>query len=143
MLSEKRGLCVGGLPYRGRSGGGPKYFSIAAAPSFPACTASTTSLPPFTASPPAKTPLILVAQLAIVIFPLVFIIPLSIINRSNGICPAALITISTSNANVSPVSTGLLLPLASGSPNFITLQIISVTLLLLPFNSFGAANQII
>ena len=40
-----------------------KYFNIEAAPSFPACTASTTSLPPFTQSPPANTPSIFVEQL--------------------------------------------------------------------------------
>jgi hypothetical protein len=38
----------------------PRNLRIAAAPFFPSSTASTTSFPPFTASPPANTPLILV-----------------------------------------------------------------------------------
>ena len=47
-----------------------KYFNIATAPCLPSSTASTTSLPPLTASPPAKTPLMLVEQFSFMeIFP--------------------------------------------------------------------------
>ncbi len=116
---------------------------IAFAPSFPACTASTTSLPPFTASPPAKTPAILVAAFSFTtIFPLLFSSLLRFTNSAKGICPAALITISTSSVKVLPVSTGERRPLASGSPNAITLQT-SCSTFPLPFISFGAASQII
>lgn len=43
-----------------------RYSNIAFAPSFPACTASTTSFPPFTQSPPANTPRKLVAACSLI-----------------------------------------------------------------------------
>ena len=76
------------------------------------------------------------------ILPPLFSMLLLFTKCSKGICPAALITISTSNVNVSPVSTGERRPLASGSPSFITLQT-SCSTFPLPFISFGAASQMI
>src|SRR6186997_363039 len=122
----------------------PRYFNIAAAPSFPSCTASTTSFPPFTASPPANTPLIFVEQLSsITNFPFLFSSLFFLIIFSKGTCPAAFITISTSSLKVSPVSTGERRPLASGSPNFILLQISCFTFPQEPFTLTGAASHII
>ena len=63
---------------------------MALAPSFPACTASTTSLPPFTASPPAKTPLILVVALSFsTSLPFLLSSLYFFTSFSYGTCPAA------------------------------------------------------
>src|SRR6218665_4001484 len=92
-------------------------------------------------SPPANTPFQLVLYWEFTeTFPYLFSSLLDVIRSSKGVCPAALIIISQSMVKVSPVSTGLLLPEASGSPNLILLQTKDFTFPFSEIISFGAAR---
>ena len=101
-----------------------KYSSIPFAPAFPAPIASITVAAPVTASPPANTPSFDVCPFFLIgndTLSAVYIKPF-VVDEINGFgeVPKDMITVSTSISYSEPsISTGLLLPEASGSPSSI------------------------
>ena len=84
-------------------------------------------------SPPAKTPFLLVAKLSSSTLTLPHFVNFTpdfpAINPASGAWPIAAITISTGNANSLPgIGSGLLLPLASGSPSLFLIHSKAITL---------------
>ena len=106
-----------------------RYSCILWAASLPWAIALTTRLSPVTTSPAAKTPgseVIRFSSMAMAPFGPVAI-PVAFWRKVLGPLPMATITESHSMSMVSPVGTGLLLPLASISPSFITVMVVLVT----------------
>ena len=107
------------------------YSSIAAAAVLPAPIARITVAAPVTASPPAYTPSRDVRPCSSVIMPPHFCVsrPFVVALISGfGDVPIEITTASTSSTNsLSGLTTGLLLPLSSGSPSYISTHFIPVT----------------
>ena len=119
---------------------------IDSATCFPAATASTTVAGPETASPPAKTPSIDVANVTLSHSIVFFLVCPNVVAESQKpgsiICPMAGMMVSASTTYSEPsTGTGRRRPLASGSPNRMRTALIPLTFPPETTTSTGAARN--